>query len=66
MRIGLNFRNKHTIKKDSRLLKSNYGFRPNYLIETAILQKYLICDNSKLTNQTIAHNMTDLEACYDQ
>ena len=45
--------------------KNYYGLRPDYLIETIILQKRLIYDNSKLTTQTTAHNMTDLEACYD-
>ena len=65
MRIALN-RNKHQIKKDPRISKSNFGSRPEYSIEIAILQKRIIYDNSKLTNQITVHNMTDLEAYYDR
>ena len=50
MRIGINHRNKYVIKKDPRVLKRNYRSRPDYSIETAILQNRLIHDNRKLTN----------------
>ena len=61
MRIGINHRHKYVVEKNSRVSKSNYGSRPDYLIETIILQKRLIYDNSKLTTQTKAHNIIDLE-----
>ena len=66
MGIGINHRNKYAIENNPRVLKSNYGSRPDYSIETEILQKRLIYDNSKLTNQTIAYNITDLKAYYNR
>ena len=64
MRIAFN-QNKYTIEKDSRVSKSNFWLRPDYSIKIAILQKRIIYNNSKLTNQVTVYNMTDLEACYD-
>ena len=65
MRIVLN-QNKYYIKKDPRVLKSSFGSRLLYSIEIVILQKRIIYNNSKLINQVIVHNITDLEICYDR
>ena len=48
IQIGFNIRNRGKIECDDRVLKSNYGFRPNYSIEIAILEIRLLYDNSKL------------------
>ena len=66
MRLSMKNRNIEKIEQDKRILKSNFGSRPKYSIEIAILQKRLIYDNSKLTNELIIYNMIDLEACYDR
>ena len=65
MRIAFN-QNKYSIERDKRVSKNNFGSRPDYSIESAILYKRLVYDNSKLTNEVIVYNMTDLEACYDR
>ena len=59
-------RNTGKIEQDKRISKSNFGSRPKYSIETVILQKRIIYNNSKLTNKLTICNMTDLEACYDR
>ena len=64
MRITFNW-NKYSIERDKRVLKNNFESRPDYSIELAILHKRLVYNNSKLTNEVIVHNITDLEACYD-
>ena len=65
MRIAFN-QNKFAIEKDDRVLKSNYGSRPEYSIELAILYKRLIYNNSKIINEITVYNMTNLEAFYDR
>ena len=66
MRIGLNIKNRGKIESNNRVSKSNYGSRPNYSIEMAILEKRLSHDNSKLQYEKTGYNMTDLEFCYDR
>jgi len=66
MRILVNNRNKYRIERDSRIAKSNYESRPRYSIDNAILEKWLIYDNSILIRKQTIHNMTDLQACYNQ
>ena len=48
MRIGINTRNRGKTEQDKKVSKSNYGSRPKYSIEIAILEKRLLYDNSKL------------------
>ena len=62
----MNTRNKQQIEEDNRILKGNYGSRSKYLIEIAILEKWLIFDLSIFNNVPHIHNMTDLEACFDR
>ena len=66
MRIYVNNRNKYQIENDTRVSKCNYRSRPNYSIETAILEKQLICNASSLNLQKIICNMTDLEAYFNR
>ena len=40
--------------------------RKNYSIETAILQKRLIFDNSLITMKPTIYVITDLQSCYDK
>ena len=66
MKILVNNRNKHNIESDIRIAKSNYGSRPRYSIDNAILEKCLIYDNSLLSRKQTIYNIIDLQACYDQ
>ena len=66
MRIFINHRVKEKIEQDPRISKANYGSRNRYLIENAILEKYIIYDYSTYTYQHTIYNMIDLEAYYDR
>ena len=46
MRIDINNRNREKIELDLRVAKSNYRLRIGYLIESALLEKKLIYNNS--------------------
>ena len=66
MRIFLGEEDEEVIESDSRFSKANYGSRKKFSIETAILEKRLIFDNSILSNKHTIYNLTDLQFYYDQ
>jgi len=66
MRILVNQRNKRKIEKDLRVAKCDYGFRPYYSIKDAILEKWLMYDNSLLNEKYTMHNIIDLKSCYNR
>ena len=56
MRIYLNMHNIDKIDSNSRLSKYNFSSRKNYSIKTALLEKYLLHNNSKYNkNKQIIH-----------
>ena len=50
--IFLSLKNQEVIEIDPRISKCNYGSRQNYDIETTILEKHLIYNNSYLNGET--------------
>ena len=52
------------IEYDEKFSKANYGSRKNYSIESAILEKRLVFDDSLLSNKKTMHRLTDLKSCY--
>ena len=60
IRVFMSLQNQGQIEKDLRLSKCNYGSQKTYSIENAILKKRLIYDSSRLSGETIVHNLTDL------
>jgi len=66
MRIYLGDDEEEIIENDCRFSKANYGSRRNYSIETALLEKRLIFDNSMLSGKETIYTITDLQACYDR
>ena len=66
IRVFMSHRNQGKIENDNRISKCNYGSRCNYSIESAILEKQLIHDTSRLTGDDYIHNLTDLQLYYDR
>ena len=66
MRIYLGDEDEEIIENDSCFSKANYGSRRNYSIETALLEKRLIFDNSMISGKETIYTITDLQACYDR
>ena len=66
MRIYIGGRNNKNIERDDRLSQFNYGYRANYSIKTAILEKRLIYNLAIRDGKPMMHNLSDLEACYDR
>ena len=66
MRIYLGDEDQELIENDNRFSKANYGSRRNYSIETALLEKRLIFDNSMISGKETIYAITDLQACYDR
>ena len=66
MRIYLEDLDEEIIESDDRFSKSNYGLRKNYSIETAILEKRLMFDQSLLLGKLTIYHLTDLQSCYDR
>ena len=66
VRMHLGDDEEETIENDCRFSKANYGSRRNYSIETALLEKRLIFDNSLLSGKETIYTITDLQACYDR
>jgi len=66
MRIVLNDGETERIENDERFSKSNYGSRKNYAIESALLEKRLVFDNSIITCKKNIYHLTDLKSCYDR
>ena len=62
----MSYRNQGKIENDNQISKYNYGSRRNYNIETTILEKRLIFDNSMLTGESSTYNLTDLQSCYNR
>ena len=65
MRIVLNDGEKERIELDKRFLKSYYGFRKNYAIESALLEKRIVFDNSLILCKKVIYHLIDLKSCYD-
>ena len=66
MRIFLGEEVEEMIENDSRFSTANYGSRKNYSIESALLEKRLIFDNSMLSGKMTIYTITDLQSCYDR
>jgi len=66
MRIYLSDEEEEIIENDNRFSKANYGLRRNYSIESALLEKRLIFDNSMISGKETVYTITDLQACYDR
>ena len=66
MRIVLNDGDKERIEDDERFSKSNYGSRKNYAIESALLEKRIVFDNSLIRCKKNIYHLTDLKSCYDR
>ena len=66
MRMFLGGDEKELIEEDNRFSKANYGSRKNYSIESAMLEKRLVIDNSLLSGEPTMCHLTDLKACYDR
>ena len=47
-------------------MKSNCGSRKNYSIESALLEKRIVFDNSLLSREKNIYHLTDLKSCYDR
>ena len=63
MRMYLNTLEEELIEGDKRFSKANYSSKKNFSIETAILEKQLILDNSLLSLEKTMYNLTDLKSC---
>jgi len=66
MRIYLGDEEEEMIEHDSRFSRANYGSQKNYSIESAILEKRLIFDNSMISGKDTMYAITDLQSCYDR
>ena len=54
-------REEELIESDSRFSKANYGSRKNYSIESVLLKKQLVFDNSMLLGKEQIYAVTDLQ-----
>lgn len=66
MRTHLGDEDQELIENDNRFSKANCGSRRNYSIETALLEKRLIFDNSMILGKETICAITDLQACCDR
>ena len=66
MRIFLLAEDEENIENDERISKVNYGSHENYSIESAILEKRIIFDNSLLITKPKICNLTDLQSYYNR
>ena len=66
MRIFLGGRAEEKLENDKWILQFNYGSRRYYSIENAILEKRLMYDLAVRDRKEMMHNLSDLEACYNQ
>ena len=66
MRLYLNSEKEELIETDSHFSKANYGLRKNYSIETVLLEKRLIFDNSLITTKSTVYALIDLQSYYDR
>ena len=65
MRHHLYSEKEEMIETDSWFSKANYGSRKNFSIETALLEKRLILDNSLIITKSTIYTLTGLKSCYD-
>lgn len=66
MRIFVDLRMENVTKNQRNLSRYNFGSRKVFSIDTATLEKRLMCDYAKYSGQRMVHNLSDLEACYDR
>ena len=66
MRIFLGDEVEEMIENDDRFSNPNYGSRKNYSIESALLEKRMIYDNSMLSGKETIYTITDLQSYYDR
>ena len=66
IRIFLYSNKEELIEKDDCFSKANYSSRKNYSIESAILEKRIIFDNSLITLKLTVYNLTDLKSYYNR
>ena len=66
MRTLLRNRTEGRYENNRRLSKHNPGSRKGYSIESALLEKRLIFDLAKKTEEVFSYAISDLEACYDR
>ena len=64
MRIYLNDEEEELIKKDERILKSNYESRKNYSIESEILEKRLVINEILISYKPAIYYLVDWKLCY--
>ena len=62
MRIYLGEEEEEIIESDTRFSKSSCGSRKNYSIESALLEKRLIFDQSLLSCKLTIYSLTDLQS----
>ena len=63
MKFQLKSNKEEMIEKDKRFSKSNNRSRKNYAIESAILQKKIVLDNSLNNTKQTIYDFTDLKSC---
>ena len=66
MRITIRMRNSENIKTNKALSKFNFSSRRNYLIDTVLLEKYLMYNTSIKSRDLYIYNTMDLEMCYNR
>ena len=66
MRIFLLSEEEENIENNERISKANYGSYKNYSIESEILEKRLIFDNSLLITKLTIYNLIDLQSYYNR
>ena len=66
IRIYLLANGEEIIEKDDRFSKANFRSCKNFSIESVILEKRLILDNSLLLTKHAIYTLTDLQLCYDR
>ena len=54
------------VEKYKRSSKCNYVYRKGHSLETVMLEKILIFDYAKKTEEANVHTISDLEVCYDR
>jgi len=66
MRIFLGNEVEEMIENDNRFSNANYGSRKNYSIESMLLEKRMIYNNSIVSGKETIYTITDLQSCYDR
>ena len=62
MRTDIGGRNDKNVEIDERLSNFNYGSRANCSMQTAILEKRLMCDLAVRERKIMMHKISDLKA----